>query len=220
MFNECPTNRREDAQCMENVLGGYCKEDNFESMVLQKMFPGKKWVRDRVVPNSSSRTRPDFRCEELKLIVEYNGYRHYTQADRILRDIEKKKNYEDLGYMVVEWPYWLQPDPNTILALFMQTDKKFAKHYTDFHQGFVAKGCALPADFCTLGVKRFYYELGQLPRDTIIQVLWSLENKAVLYGQERVYPIQLPEDGNPMVWRKKIGEISAKQFEKIGSQIL
>lgn len=215
---------KESAEAFEHTKEDYCKEDTFKEMVLDKIFPGEEWIHNKAIPGAARRTRPDFRCDKLKIIVEYNGYRHYTQAATIMADIEKKKMYEDMGYMVVEWPYWVQPDMYTVPALFLQTGKNFKQHFCDFHQGFVTKKCVLPADFCSLGRTRFEYELSCLPTYTILQVLWSLENKEKLYGKEKVWPIGGLDYGDYYIdgtrhWARKVHTFGFEESMEIGEKI-
>lgn len=47
-------------------------------------------VHDKSVPNSNIRNRPDYRIEELKLLIEFDGYRHFCNAKTILNDIKKR----------------------------------------------------------------------------------------------------------------------------------
>lgn len=217
----------ESAKKMENVDNNYCQESNMQQMVLEKIFPGKKWIHNKTIPGAPRRTRPDFRCEELKLIVEYNGHRHYTQAKTIVADIEKKKMYEKMGYTVVEWPYWLQPDKITVSTMFGMFRGRFSQHFCNYHQGFVAKDCVLPADFCELGVERYNYELSQQDPHTIIRVDWSLRNKEMLYGRDSVWCsngglIRGGEyyiDGTTFWWRK-VHSFGYDESIEIGKSIL
>ena len=73
---------------MENE---YINEDNFEEIVLSKLFPNSLWIRNKTIPNSTRRFRPDFRNDELKLIIEFNGYQHYTKSKEIINDKNKKE---------------------------------------------------------------------------------------------------------------------------------
>lgn len=156
---------------MENE---YINEDNFEQIVLSKLFPNILWVRNKTIPNSKRKFRPDFRNDELRIIIEFNGYQHYTKSKEIINDKNKKEFYESLGFKVIEWPYFIQPTPSTIYSLFdLKTECKF----NNYPQGFVDDKCVLPADFCTLGFTRFYSELQKFDKNIIKEVLNSLKSK-------------------------------------------
>ncbi len=189
----------------------FCNETNFQEMVLNKLFPGENWEIDKTVPNSGVKTRPDFRCERLKLIIEFNGYRHYIVSNQILRDYRKHKLYEKMGYKVVEFPYWVQPDKETLKVLFNGFDCDFTQHFSDQHQGFMSTwtSCVLPADFPELGLERFEKELKRFTSDTKKRILWSLKNRI-----DEKHPIQA------IVPKKLQSDIRNIDMNGIGSSIL
>ena len=45
--------------------------------LLAKIFPNKEIIHNKKVPNTNCNFRPDYRIEDEKLIIEFNGYRHY-----------------------------------------------------------------------------------------------------------------------------------------------
>jgi hypothetical protein len=47
------------------------------------------WIRDKQF--KPYRFRPDFIFEKLKIVIEFNEFRHYSQASVILKDLEKFK---------------------------------------------------------------------------------------------------------------------------------
>ena len=168
---------------MENE---YINEDNFEQIVLSKLFPNALWIRNKTIPNSTRRFRPDFRNDELKLIIEFNGYQHYTKSKEIINDKNKKEFYESLGFKVIEWPYFIQPTPSTIYSLF---NLKAECQFNNYPQGFIDKNCVLPADFCSLGIQRFLNELNLIDENTRKEIEDSLKQKELSLTKEEVYPI-------------------------------
>ena len=52
---------------------------------LKIIYPGYEWVHDKSFIKGK-RVRPDYRCEELKVIVEFDGYNHYNSTSRIISD--------------------------------------------------------------------------------------------------------------------------------------
>ena len=65
---------------------------NGESLgeILKQIKPTSVFIYDKSVPNSENkRLRPDYRCEDLKLIIEFDGESHYCKASRILTHIKK-----------------------------------------------------------------------------------------------------------------------------------
>lgn len=147
----------------EKILGEY----------LNSLFPNNEFVHDKIVPNSGTRRRPDYRCDELMLIVEFDGYFHYTQAEKIFNESEKSKTYSDMGYKVVRIPY------------FVQMTKQIVGHYfgieaeieQEYNHGFIDKKCVLPCDFCELGITKFILDIELLPNNVKQDVVKSLEDK-------------------------------------------
>ena len=53
------------------------------SNLLKEIYPSEEFEHDKKVPNSDINLRPDYRSDELKLIVEFDGYRHYSVSSVI-----------------------------------------------------------------------------------------------------------------------------------------
>ena len=71
---------------------------------LKVIYPKVKWIHDKAFGKHNSkyyRIRPDFRCEEKKIIVEFDGLQHYINPIRIRKDNENQKIYELFGYKVM-----------------------------------------------------------------------------------------------------------------------
>ena len=77
-----------------------------------------EWIHDKTVPECKKKIRPDYRCESLKIIIEFDGLQHYTNPSNILKDIENTKLYEDLGYKVIRIPYFIQLSNDVIKSKF------------------------------------------------------------------------------------------------------
>jgi hypothetical protein len=73
----------------------FLTESNLESF-LRDFVRDTEIVRDKKVPDSPILNRPDFRIEELKLILEFNGKFHYTIAKTIMSDTLKKSIYTSM----------------------------------------------------------------------------------------------------------------------------
>lgn len=146
---------------------------------LKQLYPKHQFINNKVVPKSGLKNRPDFRNEKLKLIVEFDGYRHYSFAKSILIDREKDKTYSQLGYKIVRIPYFVQLSTGIIKLLF---DKKL-KIGQNYPHGFIDRKAMLPADFCELGIERFKKDLifFSIIKDDI---KLSLENKIKELGNK------------------------------------
>jgi len=86
---------------------------------LRVIFPSTRdWVHDRTVAGATRRIRPDFRSDELGLVVEFDGVPHYSSAARIASDRANSAEYERLGYRVVRVPFFIVLSRSAINTLF------------------------------------------------------------------------------------------------------
>ena len=104
---------------------------------LQNTFPNN-WVHDKIVPNSNIKNRPDYRCDELKMIVEFDGYLHYTSMKSILNDYKKDEVYKQMGYKIIRIPYFVQLESRTIKMLF-GLDINFEHQYQYYVAGILPR---------------------------------------------------------------------------------
>ena len=80
-------------------------ESNFIGLedYLPFLYPGRTWIHDKPLGKrggQSYRIRPDYLCEEEKLIIEFDGLQHYTNPMNIRKDRENQAVYKSLSYMV------------------------------------------------------------------------------------------------------------------------
>ena len=131
---------------------------------LAVIFPEIKeseWVHDKKIQNAvvdgkALKSRPDYRCEKLKLIVEFDGLQHYQDPLRLKKDIENTRNYQRLGYMVVRIPCFIQLTNAAVKTLFGVdvTPKLFDGRYASMGE----KGKLRPSVLCPSGLERMAYE--------------------------------------------------------------
>jgi hypothetical protein len=150
-------------------LPEYLTEANL-GIILNELFPDNDFIHDKAVPNSKNkRLRPDFRSDEMKIILEFDGDSHYCKAQRIKTDVFKDDDYKSLGYKVFRIPYFIQMSSELIKMIF-DKDINFKQKYPN---GFIDKKAILPADFCELGVDLFKKDLENFSycKDDIIKSL-------------------------------------------------
>lgn len=170
---------------------GYLDEAKL-GQCLAAIFPNYEFVHDRAVPNASISNRPDYRCDELKLIVEFDGYQHYCQIDTIFKDKLKDSVYTSIGYRIVRIPYFVQLTNDVVKHYFGVSDVDMQ---INFPHGFIAdKGAKLPAEYCSLGIVRFVNELREL-HFLQTSIISSLKAKLDKYkgDMSRVLPINMSE---------------------------
>lgn len=132
--------------------------------------------------------RPDFVSHNHKLVVEFDGYLHYTKAKTILRDYEKDKIILAEGYNIVRIPYFVQLDSKVMNNLFSKYMLNESYDFITYPHGFVDPQAILPADYCSLGVQRF---ISDLKRFNFIsdEIMNSL--KKIQKHQDEILPINL-----------------------------
>ncbi len=129
--------------------------ENTVKNVLNVIYPNKQFIQNRAVPNSTLKSRPDFRNDELKLIIEFDGYLHYSKSSIILNDQIKDLEYKKMGYSVIRIPYFVQISNEVVENLF----KTFVNLNQEYPHGFIDNSAMLPSDYCELGLRRFVNDL-------------------------------------------------------------
>ena len=148
---------------------------------LQKYLNEGEWIHDKCF---RGRNRPDYRNDFYKMVVEFDGYAHYTSSKRIVSDRLKDNLCLKSGYNVVRIPYFVQLSKNVIHGLF-NLNIEFEQAYP---HGFIDSKCILPADFCHLGAQRFLNDLETF-RDIKEEILKSLVKKIeILENRDLVVP--------------------------------
>lgn len=146
---------------------------------LKTIFPEiEDWVHDKTtgltVNNKKIRNRPDYRSEELKMIVEYDGLPHYTSPDVIINDRKTTQFYESQGYKVVRIPYFIQLSNAVVKKLFNVNCQTmlFNEKYPSI--GLYSRNS--PAYLCYEGIQRMareFYEISSEQYEVNIEYLCS-----------------------------------------------
>jgi hypothetical protein len=175
---------------------------------LKILYPDKEFVRDKCVPNSNCIYRPDYRNDELKLIVEFDGSSHYTSSKRIFADIEKDKIFKYMGYKIIRIPYFIQLSPAIIRYLFGKSPENLKQIYP---HGFIDYKCTLPSDFCELGLEKFKKDLDFF---SFIknEILKSLKNK-IKENKGEMLKV-LPPSWNKIIKKPIIYEFKDSEYKK------
>jgi len=139
---------------------------------LKVIFPQTDdWIHDKALGKVNGilyRNRPDYRSENLKLIVEFDGLQHYTNPDIIEKDIKNTKLYTSFGYKVVRIPYFIQLTNKVVKTLFDVdvTEKLFDETISSL--GY--KGRNTPAYLCPAGIARMAREFKNFPEQYQINI--------------------------------------------------
>jgi hypothetical protein len=132
---------------------------------LQIIFPKTDdWIHDKALGEINGkvyRSRPDYRSEELKIIIEFDGLQHYTKPDIIEKDFRLAEEYINLGYKVVRIPYFIQLTNKAVKTLF---DVEVSEELFDEKiPSLGIQGLNTPAYLCPAGVKRMAVEFKKFP---------------------------------------------------------
>lgn len=131
-------------------MKNYLTEENLFEFI--KDFTND-WVRDKQF--KPYRFRPDFISQKLKIVIEFDGFRHYQQASVILKDLEKDKILNDLGFKIFRVPYFIQLETKISEKLIgFSLNKELS-----YPHGFIDKHALKPCDFCELGIIKFLNDL-------------------------------------------------------------
>lgn len=148
---------------------------------LNIIFPGIEFIHNRQVPDSGLKTRPDYRNDELMLIVEFDGFTHYQKSEVQIRDVKKDRVYSNMGYKIIRIPYFVQLDNLTIDYFF----GKNIKIENDYPHGFISPVCLLPADFNAKGIYLFNSILDNLNNNGCNKITEDI--KASLICKKKLY---------------------------------
>jgi very-short-patch-repair endonuclease len=136
----------------EKILGVFLKERfaNYTITSPTLLIEGKRY-------------KPDFFIEELNLIVEFDGPRHYTTPATCVRDVNRRLVFDKHGYKTAILPYYIQLDDMSIQFVFDSVIDKISsrKKFNDYPHGFISPNVILPAEFCSLGLYRFNNEINR-----------------------------------------------------------
>lgn len=132
---------------------------------LKVIFPHiKDWIHDKTLGEVNGKvykSRPDYRSESLKLIIEFDGLQHYTKPDIIEKDFKLTEVYEQLGYKVVRIPYFIQLT-NKAVKIFFGVEV-LEELFDEKISSLGIHGLNTPAYLCPAGVKRMAEEFKKFP---------------------------------------------------------
>ena len=115
------------------------------------------WVHDKTTGlikenGRKSLSRPDYRSEQLKLIVEFDGLPHYQKPSDLQRDMANQELYESYGCKVVRVPYFIQLSNEVVEKLFgVKVEEPL---FDDSIPSLSVEACNTPAFLCPVGIYR------------------------------------------------------------------
>lgn len=163
----------------------FLTEGNLKTLLIW-LFPTYNIICDEPLPQIKQKIRPDYRIEELKLIIEFDGVYHYTQPTSCLSDIKNTTIYKELGYNVIRIPYFIQMDSQAIKNLFGEYSKKTIEcDFNNYPHGFVNIKNVYPSQYCQLGIERFIKDTIYYSNiiDKLFVKIGETLNDAIMYKQ-------------------------------------
>jgi len=139
---------------------------------LKVIFPEvNDWIHDKAlgeINGEKYKSRPDYRSEKLKIIIEFDGLQHYTKPDIIEKDYRLTTVYTKLGYKVVRIPYFIQLTNKAVKTLFNidVSENLFDESFSSLG----IQGLNTPAYLCPAGVKRMAQEFKRFPEQYKINI--------------------------------------------------
>ena len=151
---------------------GICRTGLEEYLAV--IFPDvDDWVHDKTTgllkdDGKKSRVRPDYRSEQLKMIVEYDGLPHYTSPDQWEKDESNQAFYESYGYKVIRVPYFIQLTNAVVEKLFgIRVGEPLFDGATP---SIGPKGRNTPAYLCPAGIRRMAGEFIKFPEQYQVNI--------------------------------------------------
>lgn len=171
---------------------------------LEAIFLGKEFIFDSTIPKDIQlkrhadgvrRFRPDARCEELNLIVEFDGVKHYQDIKQVLSDKERDAWSASAGYTVIRLPYWMTMSRKNISWKFgVDVDHGMCElHYGMFDSPVNDYGLSIsPLSMCKFGYDRFIKEASCMPDESIAILQEDLDLCYAAYRDEFGLDCQAP----------------------------
>ena len=121
---------------------------------LKTIFPDHDFIHNKKIPESNILNRPDYYCKKLQLVIEFDGYGHFTNPKTILADIKKDSIYSMMGIKVIRIPYFIQLDTETV-EYFFNVNNWISSDTIIHPHGFINPKATTPAYICSFGIIRF-----------------------------------------------------------------
>lgn len=119
---------------------------------------------------------------KIVLLIEFDGYTHYTSEKQIDKDLEiglgtsewaKLPQYTDTIFFGLRIPYFVQLN-QIMTSTWFNTNNDFSDGYP---QGFIDKNCYLPECFSANGERRFMQDINNLPSSVAKCIYNSIFNR-------------------------------------------
>lgn len=157
--------------CCEENLGNKLRIIFGENVEILKR---KKFIIDNLV------TIPDYRIPSENLIIEFQGYRHFTDCRIAYKDIVKRDIMKKHEINFVEIPYFVQLTKNVINFIFKDIKINICDLSENYPHGFIHPKAEIVGNYCLFGLKIFNKIIDEFPIEVKENCFESLEIRAIL----------------------------------------
>lgn len=132
---------------------------------LKVIFPNNNdWIHNKKLGGDIKElqnTRPDYRSDNLKLVIEIDGLPHYQKPNIIEEDYKRIELYKKTSYKLVRIPYFIQLTKEAVKTMF---DIELNQELFDSSiPSMGINGKNTPAFLCPAGVERMASEFKRFP---------------------------------------------------------
>lgn len=150
----------------------YLTEILLEKFLLET-FPNKTYTKNKKAFKQYS-FRPDFVFHDLKLVIEFDGYHHFTNDVKVFKDLKQDSILKALDYTVIRIPYFIQLNSEEIIKFIFDISKP---KFNLYPHGFIDPKCGLPGTFSRKGLEKFIDYINKLPFKIKYEIFDSLYHK-------------------------------------------
>lgn len=131
-----------------------------------------EWIHNKKFYDKSY--RPDYVNHHEKIVVEFDGYRHFSDFKTITNDYSKDDYITSKEYSIIRIPYFVQLNSSEIIKHYFNQN---LPTFNDYPHGFINKTAMLPFDYNFLGVERYKNIIKNLPQEVVKQIFYSIKDK-------------------------------------------
>lgn len=157
----------------EHKVTGLCRTGLEE--YLKVIYPNvDDWVYNKPIPkelqiiDDYKSYRPDYRSEQIKTVIEFDGLPHYQSPYSNIHDKEKDDWYKDNNYKVIRIPYFIGLTNSAVKQLFNRSVE--IPLFPDNIPSLSSAEQNTPAFLCIAGIKRMANEFKKFPEQYKINI--------------------------------------------------
>jgi len=133
---------------------------------LSILFKGEEIIHNKKIKELGF--RPDYYVPSRKLIIEFDGYTHFTDNKVVHTDMYKEHEIRRKEIQLIRIPYFVQLPIRNINILFENIIKDeycIENDFNKYRDGFIDKKAGLPGTFSSLGLFRYEQFCTRLVRE-------------------------------------------------------